>query len=250
MAKTYKIPKILISGTGFCPGCGHGIINRILAEVLNELGLEEKTIGVCAVGCVCLMRRSFKIDWIQAQHGRAPAVATGIKRVRPETTVFTYQGDGDLAAIGTAEIIHAAARNENTTTIFVNNGVFGMTGGQMAPTTLPGQKTISSPLGRDTKLTGMPIKISEMLAVLPVAYIARGSVVNAAEINKTKKYIRSAIEAQQKGEGFSMVEVLSPCPTNWHMNPLKSLERLKEEVEKYYPLGEMVKRGGEVICTK
>lgn len=244
MPRTFEAPKTLVAPSRFCPGCGHGIINRLVAEVLEELGLEEKTIGVQAVGCACLMRTTFLVDWIQAPHGRAPATATAIKRVRPENTVFTYQGDGDLAAIGTAEIIHAAARNERFTTIFVNNGVFGMTGGQMAPTTLPGQKTASSPKGRDPDLTGMPLKISEMLAVLPVAYIARGGVFSPTEIRKTKGYIRNAFEAQLNGEGFSMVEVLSPCPTNWHLSPRDSLKRLETEVVPYYPMGELVKRGG------
>lgn len=246
MTKTFKIPDILHSGTKFCPGCGHGVINRLVAEVLEELEIEEKSICSLAVGCSCLMTSSFGVDMIQAQHGRAPAVATGIKRVSPESIVFSYQGDGDLAAIGTAEIIHAAARNENLTSIFVNNGVFGMTGGQMAPTTLPGQKTISSPLGRDSNITGMPLKITEMLAVLPVAYIARGSVASLADINKTKKYIRNAFETQLNKEGFSMVEILSPCPTNWHLSPLDSLKRIKEEIVDFYPLGELVMRGGRV----
>lgn len=244
MTASYKTPRTIINATGYCPGCGHGIINRILAESLEELGVDEFTIGALAVGCACLMPRSFGIDWIQAPHGRAPATATGIKRLQPDKVVITYQGDGDLCAIGCSEIIHAAARNEKITTIFVNNGVFGMTGGQMAPTTLPNQVTATSPHGRNTALTGMPMKMAEIISVLPVAYIARGSVHNPAEIRKTKGYIKKALEAQLNKEGFSMVEILSPCPTNWHMIPVKALERIKEEVIPYYPMGELVRKGG------
>lgn len=240
----FKTPKTIATSTGYCPGCGHGIVNRILAEVLEELELEEKTIGSLAVGCACLMPRSFSIDWIQAPHGRAPAVATGIKRLLPDNVVITYQGDGDLCAIGCSEIIHAAARNEKITTIFVNNGVFGMTGGQMAPTTLPNQVTATSPHGRNPELTGMPMKMAEMISVLPVAYVARGSVHSIPEIRKAKAYIKNALQAQLNGEGFSLVEILSPCPTNWRMTPVKSMERVKNEVVPYYPMGELVRREG------
>lgn len=247
MPAEYKRAKILGPSSRYCPGCGHGIINRILADVLLELGVEEKTIGVIGVGCSCLMPSSFLIDFIQAPHGRAPATATGIKRNLPDRVVFTYQGDGDLASIGAAEIVHAAARNENISVIFVNNGVFGMTGGQMAPTTLVGQKTTTTPKGRDPKFAGMPMKVAEMLSVFPVAYIARGGLYNSREIRRTEKFVRNAIEAQLNGEGFSMVEILSPCPTNWHLTPVKARERLEKEVLPYYPVGELVQRR-EVCC--
>lgn len=245
MAKTFKTPESIIGQTAFCPGCGHGVINRLVVEVLEELEVEDKSICSLAVGCACLMTRSFGIDMIQAQHGRAPAVATGIKRSRPESVVFTYQGDGDLSAIGAAEILHVAGRNENITVIFVNNGVFGMTGGQMAPTTLPEQRTVSSPRGRDTDKTGMPFKMTEVLSVFDIAYSARGSVASVADINKTKKYIRNAFEAQLNNEGFAIVEILSQCPTNWKLTPLDSSEKVKNQTEKFYPLGEMIKRGGK-----
>lgn len=244
MPKTFKTPELLSPSSGFCAGCGHGIINHILAEVLLEMELEKKTIISLAVGCSCIMSNFFMVDKILAPHGRAPATATGIKRLRPDNLVLTYQGDGDISSIGCAEIVHAAARNEKISTIFVNNGVYGMTGGQMAPTTMPNQVTATSPKGRNTELTGMPIKLSEMLSVLPVAYIARGSVHNAKEIRKTKTYIRKAIEAQVRGEGFSLVEILSPCPTNWHLSPCASMDRIEKEIVPYYPLGELVKKEG------
>lgn len=241
MAATHTIPKTLVNPSRYCPGCGHGIVNRVLAEVLEEMKLDDKTVGVLAVGCSCLMPFSFAIDWIQAPHGRAPACATGLKRMRPDVCVFTYQGDGDLAAIGTAEIIHAAARNENFSVIFVNNGVFGMTGGQMAPTTLIGQKTTTSPSGRDPRTSGIPLRVAEMLSNFPVAYIARGTIINPAEIRKTKEYIRNAFKAQLENRGFSLVEILTPCPTNWHLPPARALERLASDVISYYPTGEFVK---------
>lgn len=240
MAKTFKAPEILNPTSGFCAGCGHGIINRLLAEVLEEMEVEKQTIIALAVGCSCIMSTFFQVDKILGPHGRSPAVATGIKRLRPDNVVLTYQGDGDISSIGTAEIVHAAARNEKITTIFVNNGVYGMTGGQMAPTTLPNQKTATSPYGKDAALSGMPIKLSEMLAVLPVAYIARGSVHNVKEINRTKKYIRAALEKQMNGDGFAMVEILSPCPTNWHMTPVAAMKHIEEGTIPYYPLGELV----------
>jgi 2-oxoglutarate ferredoxin oxidoreductase subunit beta len=244
LAVVCKTPRTIISATGFCAGCGHGIINRITAEALEELGVDKKTIMALGVGCCSLMGFNFGVDRIGSPHGRAPAVATGIKRLQPDKVVMTYQGDGDISSIGCAEIVHAAARNEKITTIFVNNGVYGMTGGQMAPTTLPNQVTTTSPKGRDPELTGMPIKITEMIAVLPVAYVARGSVHNPAAIRKAKGYIKQALQAQLNGEGFSMVEILSPCPTNWHLSPLKALERIENEVIPYYPMGELVKREG------
>ena len=244
MGKEYKGPDCIKGSSGYCAGCGHGIINRLIGEVLEEMGLEKKTIISLAVGCSCIMGDYVEVDKIQAPHGRAPATATGIKRMRPDNLVLTYQGDGDIASIGCAEIIHAAARNEKITTIFVNNGVYGMTGGQMAPTTLPNQVTATSPRGRDTSLTGMPVKLSEMIAVLPVAYVARGSVHNPASIKKTKSYIKKAIQAQVDKEGFSMVEVLAPCPTNWNLSPLASMERIEQEVIPYYTPGELVKKEG------
>lgn len=241
MIKT--VPKLLVEDNKFCPGCGHGVVNRLLAEVFEELDIEDDVIAVLAVGCTCLQIDTFGVDSIQAIHGRAPAVATGIKRSRPDKPVFTYQGDGDALSIGIAETIHAAARNENITTIFINNGVFGMTGGQMAPTTLAGQVTKSSPKGRDTSVTGNPFNAINVLSALDVNYLARGTVTNAAEIAKTKKYIKQAFINQLNNEGYSFVEVVSPCPTNWNIAPLKAKERIKEEVIPVYPLGEFVKQG-------
>lgn len=245
MARSFKAPEIMsVKTNSFCAGCGHGIITRLLAEALEELGLAERAILNVGIGCYCAVGSLIKVDSLDSPHGRAPAVATGIKRLRPENIVVTYQGDGDISSIGCGEIVHAAARNEKITSIFVNNGVYGMTGGQMAPTTLPKQVTATSPAGRDPEGTGMPIKLSEMLSVLPVAYIARGSVHNVKEINKTKAYIKRALEAQLRGEGFSMVEILSPCPTNWHMSPVAAADRIENEVIPYYPLGELVKKEG------
>jgi len=228
-----KVPKF------FCPGCTHGIIHRIVAELVEELGLLEKTLLVVPVGCSTMSIDYFEMDTFQAAHGRAPAVATGIKRSLPDSFVITYQGDGDLGAIGTAEIVHAANRGELITTIFVNNGIYGMTGGQMAPTSLIGWKTETSPYGRTAKNEGNPIKISEMLAQLNgPAYIARTSVHTPKNILATKKAIRKAFQAQIKGLGFSLVEVLSTCPTNWGLSPVNSLARIENETIPYYPLGE------------
>jgi 2-oxoglutarate ferredoxin oxidoreductase subunit beta len=222
----------------YCPGCTHGIIHRLVGEVLEELGVLGKAVGVAPVGCSVLAYDYFNCDMHEAAHGRAPAVATGIKRVLPENVVFTYQGDGDLASIGTAEIVHAAHRSENITTIFVNNAIYGMTGGQMAPTTLVGQKATTSPYGRDPKHAGMPLKVSEMLATIPGAsYVERVSVHNPANIRKTKKAIKKAFECQLSGKGFSIVEVLSTCPTNWGLTPTESLKWLEENMLPYYPLG-------------
>lgn len=236
---------LLAADNKFCAGCGHGIINRLVAESLEELGLAENAIGVVAVGCACMQVDTFDIDWVQSPHGRAPAVATGIKRCRSDKTVFTYQGDGDCLSIGMAETIHAAFRGENITVIFVNNGVFGMTGGQMAPTTLIGQKTTTSVAGRDPLLTGNPANILDLLKTFDtVKYLARGSVHTPAAINRTKKYIKHAFENQKNKVGYSFVEVLSPCPTNWSMSPLNSLEHIKKNVIATYSLGEVV--GGEI----
>jgi 2-oxoglutarate ferredoxin oxidoreductase subunit beta len=222
----------------YCPGCTHGIIHKLIAETLVELGVLGTTIGVAPVGCGVLAYNYFNCDMHEAAHGRAPAVATGIKRVHPQCTVFTYQGDGDLAAIGTAEIVHAAHRGERITTIFVNNAIYGMTGGQMAPTTLVGQKATTAPLGRDEALYGKPLKVSEMLATIDGAkFIERVAVNSPGNVRKAKKAIKKAFECQIKNIGFSMVEVLSTCPTNWGISPVESLKWLEENMMPYYPLG-------------
>ncbi|HBB29860.1 MAG TPA: 2-oxoglutarate oxidoreductase [Clostridiales bacterium] len=224
--------------THYCPGCTHGVIHKLVAEVLVELGVLEDAIGVAPVGCSVLAYNYFNCDMSEAAHGRAPAVATGIKRVRPENTVFTYQGDGDLASIGTAEVVHAAHRGEKITTIFVNNGIYGMTGGQMAPTTLIGQKATTAPLGRTVEHSGMPIRMAEMLATIDGAkFVERVAVNNPANIRKAKKAIKRAFECQIQGKGFAIVEVLSTCPTNWGQTPVKSLKWLEENMIPYYPLG-------------
>lgn len=222
----------------YCPGCTHGIIHRLVAESLEELGVGQKAIGVAPVGCAVFAYNYFNCDMHEAAHGRAPAVATGIKRARPENVVFTYQGDGDLASIGTAEIVHAATRGEKFTTIFVNNAIYGMTGGQMAPTTLPGQVTTTSPYGRDTNHCGYPVRVSEMLATLKGAYyIERVSVNNVKNVVAVKKAIKKAFEYQLEGKGFCLVEVLSTCPTNWGLTPIEALKWLDENMIPYYPLG-------------
>ncbi len=239
MAVVFDRPHALCDvPTHYCPGCTHGIIHRLVAEAMDDLGIEGKAVGVASVGCSVMAYDYFGCDMIQAPHGRAPAVATGVKRARPENAVFTYQGDGDLAAIGTAEIVHAATRGENITAIFVNNAIYGMTGGQMAPTTLPGQITQTTPYGRDTKIAGNPIRMSEMLSTLDgVAYIERVTVDTVPHVRAAKKAIRKAFEAQLAGKGFSMVEVLSTCPTNWGLAPLEALGWLKDNMIPYYPLG-------------
>jgi 2-oxoglutarate ferredoxin oxidoreductase subunit beta len=241
----YRKPDVLLDrSTHYCPGCGHGIVHRLLAEIMTELELPAHTIAVAPVGCAVFAYDYLNVDFVEAPHGRAPAVATGIRRVRPEAFVLTYQGDGDLAAIGTAEIVHAAARGERITAIFVNNGIYGMTGGQMAPTTLLGQRTTSSPDGRDAALMGFPIRITEMLAQLPgVTYAARGTVADVAGIGKLKSMIKRACQVQMNGGGFSIVEALSNCPVGWGMTPLESLEHLKGPVVEAYPLGVIVDRG-------
>jgi 2-oxoglutarate/2-oxoacid ferredoxin oxidoreductase subunit beta len=240
----YHKPEVLVDrSTHYCPGCGHGVIHRLLAEVMMELDLPAHTIAVAPVGCAVFAYDYFHVDFLEAPHGRAPAVATGIRRVRPEAFVLTYQGDGDLAAIGTAEIVHAAARGERITAIFVNNGIYGMTGGQMAPTTLLGQKTTSSPQGRDAALMGYPIRITEMLAQLPgVTYAARGSVADVSSIGKLKAMIRRACQIQLDGGGFAIVEALSNCPVGWNMTAQESMEHLKGPVVEAYPLGVIVDR--------
>lgn len=222
----------------YCPGCTHGIIHRLVAESLEELGVLGKSIGVASVGCSVFSYNYFNCDMIQAAHGRAPAVATGAKRADSDKVVFTYQGDGDLAAIGTAETVHAAARNENITIIFVNNAIYGMTGGQMAPTTLPGQVTQTSPYGRDVTVVGYPVRVSEMLAqVEGASYIERVAVNNVKNIKNAKKAILHAFKNQIEGKGFSLIEVLSTCPTNWGLSPQESLKWLEENMQTHYPLG-------------
>ena len=222
----------------YCPGCTHGICHRLVAEVLDELGVEGDAIGVAPVGCAVMAYNYFNCDMQEAAHGRAPAVATGIKRVHPDKVVFTYQGDGDLAAIGTAETVHSAARGENITVIFINNTIYGMTGGQMAPTTLSGQVTQTSPYGRDTKTQGNPIRIAEMLSTLDgPSYIARVSLDTVANIKKAKAAIKKAFQNQIDGKGFSLIEVLSTCPTNWGLSPLEAIKRLQDDMIPYYPLG-------------
>ncbi len=228
--------------THYCPGCTHGIIHRLVAEVLEELGVLETSIGVAPVGCSVLAYEYFDFDMQEASHGRAPAVATGIKRVTPENTVFTYQGDGDLASIGTAEIVHVAHRSEKLTTIFVNNAIYGMTGGQMAPTTLIGQKATTAPLGRTAAANGFPLRIAEMIATIDGAvFVERVSVHNPAAVRNAKKAIKNAFQCQLDGKGFALVEVLSTCPTNWGMTPANSLTWLEDNMIPYYPLGNLKK---------
>ena len=239
MAVVFEKPKSLANvPLHYCPGCPHGIIHRLVAEVIDELGIEGQTIGVAPVGCAVMAYDYFTCDMIEAAHGRAPATATGIKRARPENIVFTYQGDGDLASIGTAEIVHAAHRGEKIVTIFVNNAIYGMTGGQMAPTTLIGQKASTCPTGRSEEWSGMPIKVSEMLSQIPSTYyIERVAVNNTANIAKAKKAIAKAFRYQMEGKGFCMIEVLSTCPTNWGLSPVEAVEWLEKNMIPYYPLG-------------
>ncbi|MBO5060702.1 MAG: 2-oxoglutarate oxidoreductase [Clostridia bacterium] len=230
----------------YCPGCTHGIIHRLVAEAIDELGIEGKTIGVAPVGCSVMAYDYFSCDMVEAAHGRAPAVATGIKRSDPSNIVFTYQGDGDLASIGTAETVHAATRNENITVIFVNNAIYGMTGGQMAPTSLPGQVTQTSPYGRDTKLCGFPVRVCEMLSELEgPEYLERVAVNNVKNIKKAKAAIKKAFENQINGKGFSLVEVVSTCPTNWGMTPKDALKWVDDNMIPYYPLGVYKDRSGK-----
>ena len=222
----------------YCPGCTHGIIHRLVAEAIDELQIEGKTVGVAPVGCAVMAYDYFACDMVEAAHGRAPAVATGLKRAMPDNIIFTYQGDGDLASIGMAETVHAATRNENITIIFVNNAIYGMTGGQMAPTSLPGQVTQTSPYGRDVNVQGFPIKVSELLSALDgPEYIERVAVNNVANVRKAKKAILKAFKNQVEGKGFSLIEVVSSCPTNWGMTPQKALEWIDENMLPYYPLG-------------
>ncbi|HEU5298192.1 MAG TPA: thiamine pyrophosphate-dependent enzyme [bacterium] len=228
----------------YCPGCTHGVAHRLVAEVIDELGVRGRTVGVASVGCSVFAYNYFNLDFQQAAHGRAPAVATGIKRVLPDRVVFTYQGDGDLAAIGTAEIVHAANRGERITVIFINNAVYGMTGGQMAPTSLPGMRTTTSPFGRDVRTAGYPIHVVEMLATLRgAAYLARVSLHNVAAITKAKRAVRKAFQTQLDGKGFSLVEILSTCPVTWGKTPVDALRWLETEMLPAFPLGEFTTDG-------
>ncbi len=225
--------------THYCPGCTHGVIHRLLAEVIDELDIRGRTVGVAPVGCAVLAYNYFTFDFMEASHGRAPAQATGIKRVRPDLVVFTYQGDGDLASIGMSEIIHSANRGEKFTTIFVNNAVYGMTGGQMAPTTMPDQRTTTSPFGRNVDDVGMPVKVAELIGALQTpAYITRQSVLKPKYIGRAKKAIKKAFEYQLEGRCFSFVEVVSTCPTNWGLTPVEAVKWAEETMLPYYPLGE------------
>lgn len=239
MAVVFEKPKALTDAVlHYCPGCTHGIIHRLVAEAIDELGIQGKTIGIAPVGCSVMAYDYFDIDMVQAAHGRAPAVATGVKRANPENIVFTYQGDGDLAAIGTAETVHSAARNENITVIFVNNAIYGMTGGQMAPTTLPGQVTQTSPYGRDTQNVGFPLKVCELLSNVDGAtYLERVAVNNVKNVKAAKKAIKKAFQYQVEGKGFSLIEVVSTCPTNWGLTPQNALKWLEDNMLPYYPLG-------------
>jgi len=225
--------------THYCPGCFHGIVHRLIAEVLDELHIRERTVGIAPVGCSVLAYNYFECDFAEAAHGRAPAMATGMKRVHPELIIFTYQGDGDLASIGTNELIHAAARGENITTVFINNAVYGMTGGQMAPTTLPGMVTTSSPYGRDVKKQGYPVRVCELVSQLDgAAYVVRRTAYKPVEIRRLRKALLTAFQVQMAGLGYSLVEVVSNCPTNWGMTPKESLKFVEERMIPYYPLGD------------
>ncbi|MEG1633354.1 MAG: thiamine pyrophosphate-dependent enzyme [Oscillospiraceae bacterium] len=247
MAVVFEKTKMLTDAPfHYCPGCNHGIAHRLVAEVLEEQGLQDSVIGVAPVGCSVFAYNYFNCDMYEAAHGRAPAVATGIKRVLPETCVFTYQGDGDLASIGTNEIIHAAHRGEKITVIFINNAIYGMTGGQMAPTTLIGQKTTTSPYGRSEEWSGSPIKVCEMLAQIPGTYYAeRVSLNNNGNIIKAKKALSKAFRYQVEGKGLSIIEILSTCPTNWGLSPVEAIKWLEDNMIPYYPLGVYKDKGAE-----
>lgn len=239
MAIVFQKPKALTdSPLHYCPGCTHGIIHRLVAEAIDDLDILGKTVGVAPVGCAVMAYDYFSCDMVEAAHGRAPAVATGLKRAMPDRVIFTYQGDGDLASIGMAETVHAATRNENITVIFVNNAIYGMTGGQMAPTSLPGQVTQTSPYGRDVKTVGYPIKVCELLSALDAPYyIERVAVNSVKNIMSAKKAIKRAFQNQLDGKGFSLIEVISSCPTNWGMTPAKALDWIESDMIPYYPLG-------------
>lgn len=240
MGKTFSKPEALAdTHTHYCPGCTHGVIHRLVAEAIDELGIRGRTVGIAPVGCAVLAYNYFTFDFQEAAHGRAPAMATGVKRVRPDLIVFTYQGDGDLASIGMGEIIHAANRGEKFTTIFVNNAIYGMTGGQMAPTTMPDQRSTTSPMGRNVAEVGMPIKMAELLAALQTpGYITRQTVIRPKYINKAKKAIKQAFAYQMENRCFSLVEVVSTCPTNWGMTPMEAVEWTEKTLLSYYQPGD------------
>lgn len=246
MKEIFGITKgMLPNASIYCPGCTHGIAHRIVMESIEEMGLLGDTIGVGSIGCSVLAHQNMNVDMCESAHGRAPAVATGVKRVHPDKLVFTYQGDGDLASIGMAEIVHAAHRGEKITTFFINNGIYGMTGGQMAPTTLIGQKATTAPEGRSKEQNGMPLRICELLATIDGAvFVERVALDTPANIRKAKKAVKKALQVQLDGKGFGIVEFLSTCPTNWGMTPAAALKRIKEEMMPYYPLGNF--RNGEV----
>lgn len=252
MKQVFSRPKSLTDvQMAYCAGCTHGIAHRLVAEVIDDLGIIENTVGVCPVGCSVFMYEYFECDMMEAAHGRAPAVATGVKRCLPDRLVFTYQGDGDLAAIGTAEIVHAALRGENISVIFINNTTYGMTGGQMAPTTLPGQRTTTSQKGRNIQVAGYPIRVCELLAPLEgVAYAVRTSLTSPANVMKTKRAIKTAFEMQLAGKGLSIVEVLSTCPTQWGMSPMEAVKHVDNVMASYYPLGEFKVPSEEAPCMK
>lgn len=239
MSVVFERPHALTqASTHYCPGCTHGIIHKLVAQVIDELGCEGKTIGIAPVGCAVMAYDYFACDMVEAAHGRAPAVATGIKRALPDSIVFTYQGDGDLAAIGTAETVHSATRGENITIVFVNNAIYGMTGGQMAPTTLPGQVTQTTPYGRDTNIAGFPVHVCEMLATLDgVAFAQRVAMDSVPHIREAKNALKKAFVCQQEKKGFSIVEILSTCPTNWGLTPTEAMQWLRDNMIPYYPLG-------------
>jgi len=241
LTPVYQYPESLTHvPTHYCPGCTHGVAHRLIAEVIDEMGIRQDTIGVASVGCSVFSYRYFATDFAQAAHGRAPAMATGVKRANPDKLVFTYQGDGDLASIGAAEILHAAVRGEHITIFFLNNAIYGMTGGQMAPTTLAGQRTSSSPAGRDVATTGAPLRMSELLAQVDgAAYVVRRSLHDVVQIRRAKKAIRRAFEVQQQGLGFAMVELLSSCPTNWGLKPDEALAFIRDEMVPVFPLGDL-----------
>ena len=241
----YKKPTLLNdTPMHYCPGCSHGVVHKLVAEVIEEMGMENKTVAISPVGCAVFAYNYIDVDWVEAAHGRAPAVASAIKRLWPDRLVFTYQGDGDLACIGTAESIHALNRGEHIAIIFINNAIYGMTGGQMAPTTLPHQKTATSPKGKDPAKYGT-LNVVDVLGKMDIAYLARGELVGPAGMNNCKKLIRKAFEHQLNGDGFSLVELLSPCPTNLNMPPVKAREHVHTEMTKYFPIGEYIdKKGG------
>jgi 2-oxoglutarate ferredoxin oxidoreductase subunit beta len=247
MAKTFQKPRALFDRpTHYCPGCTHGIIHRLVAEAIDELDIRGRTVGIAPVGCAVLAYNYIDCDFQEAAHGRAPAMATGLKRVRPDLMVFTYQGDGDLASIGMGEIVHAANRGEKFTTIFVNNAIYGMTGGQMAPTTMPGQRTTTSPLGRNAEEVGMPIRVAELLATLATpAFITRQTVIAPKYVKKAKQAIRQAFQYQMENKCFSLVEVVSTCPTNWGMTPTDAIKWAESTLLPYYPLGDLKHPSGE-----